>query len=123
MILRKDKTTPLTHAELDGNFEFLNNLISDLSAGSFSGSYNDLTNKPILSIDELVSRMGISSITYNGDGSVATMLYENVYKSIYTYNSGKLSKVEYTDTDKVTILLTETFTYDVSGNLLTTTRS
>lgn len=78
LVLRFQKTTPLTHDELDNNFSFLdskiNNLIQenvnfvitweevqnkpDLFSGNFndlentptlfSGSYNDLTNKPTL---------------------------------------------------------------------------
>lgn len=74
-------------------------------------------------IDETVSHLSTTAATYNADGTLATMTYTGGYKTLYTYSSGNLSTVQYTDTDGTTVLLTETYAYDGNGNLSTVTRS
>jgi len=87
----------------------------------FDGT-EDIVISSSVPIDEIISHLSITASTYT-DGNLTSMAYTGGYKTLYTYSSGNLSTVQYTDTDGTTVLLTETFAYDVNGNLSTVTRS
>lgn len=48
IVLRNNKSEPLTYEELDGNFVDLNGRLTSLESSAFSGDYSDLLNKPVL---------------------------------------------------------------------------
>lgn len=48
IVLRSNKSEPLSYGELDGNFIDLDNRLISVESSAFSGDYNDLLNKPVL---------------------------------------------------------------------------
>lgn len=104
--------------------------LSDAMTIAMDGKADKATTYTKTEVDDLMAsnneldlnNLSITAITYNTDGTLATMTYAGGYKTLYTYTSGLLSTVEYTDTDGTTVLLTETIAYS-GGNISTVTRS
>lgn len=80
-------------------------------------------NSATLPLDLEMSVTSATSYTYNEDGTLNVMTYSTSNKSIYTYVEAKLSTVQYTDTDGITVLLTITYSYDINGKLISSIRS
>lgn len=103
--------------------------VASLPEGSIidTGIYSDKTwsSQKILSlfsIDETITHLAVTGATYV-DGNLVAMTYLGGYETTYEYDAltTNLSSVLYKK-DGATEL-TITYTYDASGNLLTTTRS
>lgn len=78
--------------------------------------------RPLLKLDELVSRLSATAISYNTDGTLSNITYTGGYKSIFAYTAGVLTSTQYTGTDGATVYLTLTYGY-TSGNLTSITRA
>jgi len=72
--------------------------------------------------EEYIKALSITNMTYASDGTLLSSTYTGGYKALYTYNGDVISKVEYTDTDGVTVLATLTYNY-TGGNLTSVTKA
>lgn len=70
-----------------------------------------------------VEGLDVAGITYNSDGSIASVSYSGGNVANYNYTTGNLTSIVYTDTDGTTTVVTLTYGYDSSGLLDTITKT
>ena len=96
----------------------LNNNIADVALSEPTDDNTDWASLGVkLEIDEMLSVTAVTSYSYT-DGILTETLYVTGNKEIFTYTDSNLTQIEYTDTDGTTVLLTVTYTYDASNNLI-----
>ena len=73
--------------------------------------------------EQFLALHDVTASEYDDNGVLQNITYDTGSKRIYTYDSGYLTKEEFTDADGSTVILTITYEYDDDDNLNKTTRS
>ena len=74
-------------------------------------------------LDKVFEEFDITEIIYDTNGNILNITYNTGNKEIWSRSSGKIDKVDYLDVDGITVLSSNTYTYDAENRLITTTWS
>ena len=74
-------------------------------------------------LDARLNEIDVASMTYNIGGDLDTVVYVTGNKIVLHYTSGDLTSVDYYSVDGVTKLFTQTLSYNINGDVQSTTWS
>jgi hypothetical protein len=99
------------------------NASGNIYANAFYGDGSNLTGIQGGSIVDQFDSLSTSSIGYDVNGNIDSIIYVTGNKQVINYSGDNVSSVQFYDTDGTTLLKTQSFAYNVDGNVTSITWS